>query len=135
MSSYKGMRWFKCDLHVQTPLEPHWREESTAVAETHDVSLRHVQVVANPVTSGPRAKDGIQQSISGCRDLGDRIWRQHRDNLKKNEETDGGTLSVKSANRYNPMRNGMPGYSFRVPRVESGEVNFSQILFESDRQQ
>jgi ABC-type cobalamin/Fe3+-siderophores transport system ATPase subunit len=32
MSGYKGMRWFKCDLHVQTPLEPHWREEATRLA-------------------------------------------------------------------------------------------------------
>ena len=32
MSGYKGMRWFKCDLHVQTPREPHWREDATRLA-------------------------------------------------------------------------------------------------------
>ncbi len=32
MPNYKGMRWFKCDLHVQTPREPHWREDASRLA-------------------------------------------------------------------------------------------------------
>lgn len=42
MSAYKGMRWFKCDLHVQTPLEPHWRETTSRLPRTATVEQRAV---------------------------------------------------------------------------------------------
>lgn len=29
MGSYKGMRWWKCDLHMHTPYSHYWREEET----------------------------------------------------------------------------------------------------------
>jgi ABC-type lipoprotein export system ATPase subunit len=34
MSSYKGARWWKCDLQMQTPLSPHWREDETKLSQT-----------------------------------------------------------------------------------------------------
>ena len=43
MSKYEGMRWFKCDLHVQTPQEQHWRDAATKIERT-DTETRKVEI-------------------------------------------------------------------------------------------
>lgn len=42
MTSYQGMRWFKCDLQMQTPADaPHWRgEQMGASAEEQNAAAR-----------------------------------------------------------------------------------------------
>ena len=31
MSNYSGARFFKCDLHMHSPMDGSWREESTKI--------------------------------------------------------------------------------------------------------
>ncbi|MBF0308073.1 MAG: hypothetical protein HQL56_00905 [Magnetococcales bacterium] len=33
MSAYRGMRWFKCDLHVHTPEDGSWRDAETRLGD------------------------------------------------------------------------------------------------------
>jgi len=43
MGKYEGMRWYKCDLHVQTPQEHHWRDVATKVTQA-DTEGRKVEI-------------------------------------------------------------------------------------------
>ena len=64
MSTYQGMRWFKCDLQVQTPEDAaHWLDS--------DLQLGNPR---RPSSGGERDGTGIQEKVrrflTRCHDLG-----------------------------------------------------------------
>jgi len=55
MANYKGMRWWKSDLHMQTPLSPHWREPETKLTQAD---------------SDERKKEVARQYLRQCHEVG-----------------------------------------------------------------